>query len=113
MARIMKAFALASVLLLGACGMNTTAPDIANNASAPTPNDLEQYSQRETTLLVNREDGSVIRQTIDVDADFCFKHISSNETTCFRQGDAIINPETDLIVGYEMIEDHIELIPRY
>lgn len=113
MACMMKVSALTSVLLLGACSMNTTAPDVASDVSAPTSISHEQQSQRETTLLVNREDGSVIRQTINIDADFCFKQISSSETTCFRQGEPIINPETNLIVGYEMIEDHIELIPRY
>lgn len=111
MAWLVKVSSLMSVLLLAACSVNTTAPDVVNNA--PMSNERESHSQRETTLLVNREDGSVIRQTINVDADFCFKNISSSETTCFSQGEAIINPETDLIVGYEMIEDHIELIPRY
>lgn len=113
MACVMKVSALMPVLLLGACSMNTTAPDAARGVTTPMSASHEQDAQREATLLVNREDGSVIRQTINIDADLCFKQISSSETTCFRQGDPIVNPETNLIVGYEMIEDHIDLIPRY
>ncbi len=98
-----RVFTLALLLLLGACSVNPEAPASTNLAQTPA---------HETTLLVNLEDGSVIKQTINVDADLCFKQIGSKETTCFTTGDAIISPETNAIIGYEMIENHIDLIAR-
>ena len=113
MSCVSKVSTLAILLFLGACSSNPAAPDLVNRASAPASTHLVRDSLHETTLLVNLEDGSVIKQTINIIADVCFKQISSSETTCFTQGDAIIDPETNTILGYEMIEDHINLIARY
>lgn len=65
---------------------------------------------RETILLVSLEDGSVIKQTISSDAELCFKMNSESSTTCLTQGAPVIDPATNTIVGFEMIEDHIDLV---
>jgi uncharacterized protein YcfL len=67
---------------------------------------------RETVLLVSLEDGSVIKQTIESSADLCFKSSTASSTTCFTQGAAIVSPETNVVIGFEMIEDHIDLIAK-
>ena len=100
-------FCLAATwILLSACastGSDALTPD-ARSAAASAP--------RQTILLVSLEDGTVIRQTIDVDADICFKQNSASQTTCFSQGDAIINPLTAEVIGHEMIEDRIDLVAK-
>ncbi len=69
-------------------------------------------SDHETVLLVSREDGSVVMQTIDSGADLCFKTSVASSTTCFSQGAAIVAPDTKTIVGFEMTEYHIDLIAK-
>ncbi len=69
-------------------------------------------SDHETVLLVSREDGSVIKQTINSGADLCFKTSAASSTTCFTQGAAIVSPDTNVIIGFEMIEDQIDLIAK-
>jgi len=66
----------------------------------------------ETVLLVSLEDGSVIKQTINSSADLCFKTSTASSTTCFTQGAAIISPDTNTVVGFEMAEFHIDLIAK-
>ena len=95
-------------IMLGACSTSgsTFAParDIAESHSPELP--------RETILLVSLEDGSVIKQTIDSSADLCFKMNTNSSTTCLTQGAPVIDPASNSIVGYEMIEDHIDLVAR-
>ena len=69
-------------------------------------------SERDTVLLVSREDGSVIMQTISAGADVCFKTSAASSTTCFTQGAAIVTPDRKTIVGFEMTEYHIDLIAK-
>ena len=90
---------LVSVLALSGCSTNMTA------AERPA-------SDRETVLLVSLEDGSVIKQTIASSADLCFKISTASSTTCFTQGAAIISPDTDAVIGFEMVEDHIDLVAK-
>ena len=99
MRNLFVASLLAAALALSGCstGMTTTQPPA---------------SDRETVLLVSLEDGSVIKQTIASSADVCFKTITASSTTCFTQGAAIISPDTDTVIGFEMIEDHIDLIAK-
>ena len=63
-------------------------------------------------LLVSLEDGTVIKQTIDVDADVCFKQSTNSSTLCFTQGDAIFDATTNTLIGFEMIEERIDLIAK-
>ena len=58
------------------------------------------------------EDGSVIKQIINIDADLCFKMSSSTATTCLTQGEPIVDPVINTVIAYEMIEDHIDLVAR-
>ncbi|MDH3305025.1 MAG: hypothetical protein OEM50_01030 [Gammaproteobacteria bacterium] len=112
----MKQLPLATVLslafILGACSTHGVmsapnqgiAPDVAVSLSPELP--------RETILLVSLEDGSVIKQTIISSADLCFKMNAESSTTCLTQGAPIFDPDSDSIIGYEMIEEHIELIAK-
>lgn len=93
-----------SLALLGACTTSGT-------ASQPTPKTAVQLSApNETILLVSLDDGTVIKQTIASDADFCFKQNSVSSTICLTQGAAVIDPESNAIIGFEMIEDRIDLV---
>lgn len=69
-------------------------------------------SDRETVLLVSLEDGSVIKQTINSNADLCFKTSVASATTCFAQGAAIVSPDTNTVIGFEMTEFQIDLVAK-
>ena len=90
---------LACVIALSACSTQTVA----------VPQTPERH---ETVLIVSLEDGSVIKQTINSNADFCFKSSSGSSTTCLTQGAAIVSPDTNAIIGFEMIEDQIDLVAK-
>lgn len=62
-----------------------------------------------TVLLVSLQDGSIVKQDIDLDADICMKSNTSSVTTCFYQGDPIVDPDTDQIIGYHMQSEQIDL----
>lgn len=67
----------------------------------------------ETILLVSLEDGTVVKQVIHhVDAEICFKKINDSTTTCLIQGAPIIDAATNETIGFEMIENTIELVAR-
>ena len=90
---------LACVIALSACSTQTAA--------------VSQTTERhEAVLIVSLEDGSVIMQTISSSADFCFKSNSASSTTCLTQGAAIVSPDTNTIIGYELIEDQIDLVAK-
>ncbi|MBU2676901.1 MAG: hypothetical protein KJP16_07425, partial [Gammaproteobacteria bacterium] len=63
-------------------------------------------------LLVSLEDGSVIKQTIISSAEMCFKKASDSSTTCLSQGAPVIDPYTNDVIGFEMIEEHIDLVAK-
>jgi len=90
---------LACVIALSACSTQT--------AAVPQTTKLH-----EAVLIVALEDGSVIMQTISSNADFCFKSSSASSTTCLTQGAAIVSPDTNAIIGFEMIEDQIDLVAK-
>ena len=71
-----------------------------------------EEAPHETILLVSLEDGTVIKQVIDVDAEICFKNINDSRTTCLLQGAPIIDAATNETIGFEMIENTIELVAR-
>lgn len=99
-------------VILGACstsGVNPTpAQEVARDVAVP----VRQELPRETVLLVSLEDGSVIKQTIISGADLCFKMNTESSTTCLTQGAPVFDPASNTVIGYEMIEDHIELIAK-
>lgn len=66
----------------------------------------------ETILLVSLDNGQVIMQKIDSDADICFKQASKSSTTCLTQGAPLVDPYSNQIIGFEMIEDHIDLVGK-
>lgn len=106
------AILLPLVALLGACSTSavTSAPnhEFANNVAMI----LSPESPRETLLLVSREDGSVIMQTIHAGADVCFKTSYDSATTCLTQGEPVIDPASDTVIGFEMIEERIDLVAK-
>jgi len=89
-------------VLLTACGHPPMRPEpMGPSASGTVP-------EHSTLLLVGLEDGSIVRQTLALDADICIKELSRARTMCLTQGDAIVNDQ-GVIVGYEMLPETIEL----
>lgn len=100
------------VVLLGACSTSavTSAPDhLFADKVAMT---LSPQSPHDTMLLVSREDGSVVLQSIQSSADLCFKMSTDSTTTCLTQGEPVIDPTTDAVIGFEMIEERIDLVAK-
>jgi len=85
-----------------------SAANTARHIDVSIPTDV----LRETVLLVSLEDGSVIKQTIYSHADLCFKMNSDSATTCLTQGEPIYDPTTNTVIGFEMIEERIELVAK-
>ncbi|MGB5334556.1 MAG: hypothetical protein WBN07_02965 [Woeseiaceae bacterium] len=103
---------LATFASLGACSTPTIAPHSSTDFVHQAAVTLSPDSAHETVLLVSLEDGSVIMQTIQSSADLCFKKNSDSATTCLTQGAPVYDPVTDTLIGFEMIEEHIELVAR-
>lgn len=101
--------ALALPVLLIACSIHASPP--APSLQAPVPSTTSRL-QPEAILLVSLEDGTVIKQTISVDADVCLKESTSSSTLCFTQGDAIFDAATNTLIGFEMIEERIDLVAK-
>ena len=94
-----KLLVLLPVLIAGSLAACGTAPE--PRAAVATDRAM---------LLVSLDDGSVVLQMIDSDADICFKHISRTATTCLSQGAAIVNAESNTVIGFEMHEEQIDLV---
>lgn len=103
-----KAPVLLAAALLGACAYTTQPQATTGLAKAPAV----EPSRSEALLLVSLDDGTVIMQTIESAASVCFKLNSETSTTCLLQGAPLVDPTTDAVIGYEMIEEKIELIAR-
>ncbi len=101
--------ALATAAMLTACSTAVPLTDRSNVQDDIIATPPIETPNHETILLVSLDDGTVIKQTVNLTADLCFKLNSSSETTCLTQGEAIVDPDTNAIVGYEMIEDKIDL----
>ncbi|MGI9272938.1 MAG: hypothetical protein ACR2QT_14265 [Woeseiaceae bacterium] len=102
------AVALAATLAASAC---STQPPSSNPVTDIT-HTYPPAAPQEAILLVSLEDGSVIKQTISSNADLCFKMNSESTTTCLTQGAPVIDPVTNTIVGFKMIEEHIDLVAK-
>ena len=94
------------LVLLGACSTNSA------TATLPSDSTALPAAPNETILLVSLEDGTVIKQTIASDADLCFKQNAVSSTICLTQGAAVLDPDTNAVVGFEMIEDRIDLVAK-
>lgn len=106
----LSAFLLLPVL--SGCGTSTPIPQSGYAAAQPAAIRVSYDAPRETVLLVSLEDGTVIKQMIDADADICFKQNASSATTCLSEGAPIYDSATNTIIGIEMIENHIDLVAR-
>lgn len=112
MNHLSAASSLISVLLLGACASNAVNPPVPASIAEDAAVSLSPDLQRETLLLVSLDDGSVIMQTIYSSADVCFKVNSDSRTTCLTQGAPVIDPDTNGVIGFKMLEAHIDLIAK-
>lgn len=100
------------IAVLGACSTSAITSSSGKESAQTVAVTLSPDLPRETVLLVSLDDGSVIMQTISSSADLCFKWNSESATTCLTQGDPVFDPITNAVIGFEMIEDHIELIAK-
>lgn len=98
-------------VVLSACSTTASGPHSAGSSSELRPVADAKNLPHETILLVSLEDGSVIRQTINTDAEFCFKNNYESSTICLSRGDAIVDADNQ-IIGFEMIEDRIDLVAK-
>lgn len=103
---------LAIAVMSSACSVQSTSPQPVGNDMVSRGLAAPAGETRETVLLVSLEDGSIIKQTITSGADICFKKNSDSATTCLTQGAPIFSQETDTVIGFEMIEDHIDLVAK-
>lgn len=108
MKSLLLAFLLPLTILIGAFATSAFAADDVLNVDVSVSADLP----RETVLLVSLDDGSVIKQTIRSTAELCFKKNSESATTCLTQGAPILDPATNAVIGYKMIEEHIDLVAK-
>lgn len=104
--------ALLLPFLLAASSIHASPPALPSNAPKPMPTSSAEGSPHEAMLLVSLEDGTVIKQAINVDADVCFKQSTSTSTLCFTQGNAIFDAATNTLIGFEMIEERIDLVAK-
>ena len=100
------------VATLGACSSSPVSSALATPIAQNVDVSLSPEVSRETVLLVSLDDGSVIKQTIYSSADLCFKKNSDSRTTCLTQGAPVYDPSTNAVIGFEMIEDQIDLIAK-
>ena len=105
-------FLLPVIVGLTACTSSVTTTHPSADLVHRVDVTLSPETPRETVLLVSLDDGSVIKQTIQSSADLCFKKSSDSATTCLTQGDPVYDPATNAVIGFEMIEDHIELVAK-
>lgn len=112
--RVMKNLSIALIVplafLFGACSSSAVVPTSASHFAEPVAVSLSPEIPRDTVLLVSRNDGSVVMQTIRTSADVCFKKSSDSATTCLTQGEPLFDPVSNAVIGFEMIEEHIDLV---
>jgi hypothetical protein len=102
---------LASQLI--ACGVTGPTEASIEPLSADTRIPTAAANGKDTILLVSLDNGAVIMQKINASADLCFKRNSDSSTTCFTQGEPVIDPVTNNVLGFEMIENRIQLIAKF
>ena len=101
---------LIAVCAAPGCSSNPVESQPVYRSTIPFVANVSYDGAARTVLLVSLEDGTVIKQMIDVDAEICFKQASSSATTCLTEGTPIIDSMTETVIGIEMIENQIDLI---
>lgn len=103
---------LFAVALLGACSTQQSYAPASTPLSATPLTTVSDQQSKDTILLVSLDDGSVIMQTIQSSADICFKQNSDSATTCLTQSEPIVDPSSNAVIGFEMIEEQIQLVAK-
>lgn len=81
---------------------------LSAGCSTPVINNVDQ----QTMLLVSLQDGSIIGQEIDADADICMKANESSLTTCLKRGEPVLANGAESVIGYRMEQTEIHLVPE-
>ncbi len=102
----MKALVLSSILLLAACSASFP-PQDSPPVAATTP----QHSDG-ALLLVSLDDGQLVMQHIDVDAEFCMKSNADPATRCFSRGQPIYDPATATVIAYQLETSELDLYAK-
>lgn len=105
----MKVLVLMSVALLAACASNH--PAVMHQSAAITEEPAEP-ARPEALLLVSLEDGQLVMQHVDVDADFCMKSNADPQTRCFKRGEPIYDADASTIVAYHLESRNLDLHAR-
>ena len=101
-----SAIAILGLVGLAACSTAPVQTELTAEPSAAVVRTSD--TEASTILLVSRADGSIVRQTVQLGADICVKALESSTTTCFTQGEPVVN-NRGVIVGYEMLAETLEL----
>lgn len=94
----MKILVTLLLALLSACASNH--PALVHDAQESQP----PVAANEAMLLVSLDNGQLVLQHVDIDADICMKSNASPETRCFKRGEPIYDVDASTIVAY-----HLEL----
>jgi hypothetical protein len=106
---LMTAVTLAA---LGAGCASAPEAEQADAAAEPAIVATSAPVREPATLLVSLSDGSIISQSIDVDADICMKANASPVTRCLSRGAPVYDSEGITVIGYRMEPTEIELVGR-
>lgn len=98
--------ALSASMFAAGCSLS---PVTAVSEDTPSVGNPTIDINHQAVLFVSMEDGSVVRQSITSTADYCFKENGRSDTTCFTEGEAIIDPDSQKVIAHEMIEDRLHL----
>jgi hypothetical protein len=93
--RSTKWLSLSLASLVAGCALHQPAPEPRHSA----------------VLLVSLEDGSMIRQDVQLDADICMKVNEETATTCLTRSEPIMDAEGHHVIGYRMRRTQIDLYP--
>lgn len=103
---------LSVTALLVAAAALASLPSAADVAFDPQDGQKVVDELPETILLVSLDDGTIVMQKIRSSADICFKQNSDSATTCLTQGAPVVDPESNAVIGFEMIEETIQLVAK-
>lgn len=101
----MKVLVILSAAILAACASNH--PAMMHDAAS-----LDAEKPTEALLLVSLDDGQLVMQHVDIDADFCMKSNAQPETRCFKRGEPIYDTDATTIVAYRLEARNLDLHAR-